>query len=90
MKLKELFPDNPNEVFDFNVLNKINEPHSSSVVKKTEKQPKALSPKKSSNIERARKIRTIAKMKAKSTNAEQTDTPHHSHIGGHVSTFLLR
>lgn len=44
-----------------------------------------------SNIEKAKRIRSLAKMKAKeASSTENEDTHHTSHMGGHGSAFLHR
>lgn len=55
-----------------------------------EKVPVRKKPLPSSNIEKARRIRTLARLKVKDTSAENEDTHHTSHIGGHGSAFLYR
>lgn len=86
MKLYEITAPYPNDVTD---MDDFNRDEDDKVYQFQMKKDKVETPRKSSNIEKARRIRTRAKMKAKDANAENTDTPHQYNLGGHVSTTWL-
>lgn len=86
MKLFELTPPYPNDLVDPEDFNRDDD---DKVDRFTMKGDDVESPRKDSNREKAKRIRTRAKMKAKDANPGNEDTPHQSHMGGHVSTTWL-
>lgn len=92
MKLCELFPD-PHDVLDPEILRKDAEAHTPVTdTRYTEKQLKSKPPRKDSNVEKAKRIRTLARLKVRDRVQKQDneDTNHTYNLGGHVSTFLNR
>jgi hypothetical protein len=90
MTLNELFAD-PGDIADSMVMSQRQDDLSVGVdaVHKGKSSPR-LSPRKDSNIEKAKRIKNLAKLKARDTSTDSTDTPHRHHLGGHFSAFLQR
>lgn len=96
MKLHELFTENfpdPHDVLDSQKIRQDMEAHIPATdTRFTEKQPKTKPSRKDSNLAKARRIRTLARLKVRDTvkGQEHEDTNHTYNLGGHVSTFLNR
>ena len=92
MKLMELFP-HPEDVMDPEMLRRDAEartPYADTV--HTQKDERIGAPKKTSNIEKAKRIRNLVRTKVRDVVKGQNndDTNHTYNLGGHVSTFLNR
>lgn len=55
-------------------------------------QPREKSPRKDSNVEKAKRIRNLARLKVRNTvhGTDNEDTPHKYNLGSHTSAFLNR
>ena len=51
---------------------------------------KGRSPRRNSNMGKAKRIVNNVKMKKRSSNPVDSETPHQHNLGGHVSSFLNR
>ena len=94
MRLFELMPD-PMDIMNPLDLQDSQQGEGPPDVAHKEKVKITRPPKASSNLEKAKRIRTLLKMKARSTSAKNDDLNnpadgHTYNIGGHVSTFLNR
>lgn len=90
MLLKEfagLAPDT-GDVTDSQAARQEMERNEKPAVVSKEKKDAIVNPDKNSNVAKAKKIRNLARMKARSTDADNEDTPHQAHLGGHSSSFL--
>lgn len=96
MKLKELFVENfpdPHDVLDPQTLqhdldaNKVTPATKHPRTRHDEK-----SPRKDSNVAKAKRIRNLVRMKVRDVvrGQDHEDTSHTYNLGGHVSTFLNR
>lgn len=91
MKLMELVApsEDPMDFMDPAQM-KDNEEHSSPTDRLHTRREIAGTPKQSSNVAKAKRIRNLVRMSKRSSNPQSDETSHQSNLGGHGSTFLFR